>query len=246
MLIWRSIIGFFRFTISSQKATYNSIQRITGFYPSVISCYNQALRHHSASITVHKNGSRDSNERLEYLGDAVLNTVVAELLFNRFPYKNEGFLTEMRSKIVSRESLNDLAIKIGLSHIVQYDKKAINVHTKNSIFGNALEAFIGAIFLDGGFELAKKFILKKLITHIDLDTLQHTEKNFKGRLIEWSQKNGQAVEFETIEDTSRKQRLFTIFVKTNGETVGEAEHISKKKAEQLAAEKACEKLGIKV
>lgn len=245
MLILRSIIGFVRFLISNQKNTYKSIQRITGFYPGVITCYNQALRHHSASNTVHKNGSRDSNERLEYLGDAVLNTVVAELLFNRFPFKNEGFLTEMRSKIVSRESLNELAIKIGLSHIVQYDKKAINVHTKNSIFGNALEAFIGAIFLDGGFELAKKFILKKLITHIDLDTLQHTEKNFKGRLIEWGQKHNRTIDFETIEDTSRKQRLFAVFVKINGETVGDAEHISKKKAEQLASEKACEKLGVK-
>ncbi|MBP9689592.1 MAG: ribonuclease III, partial [Bacteroidia bacterium] len=94
---------------SNQRSDYNRIKHITGFYPGTISCYIQALRHHTASTTVHKNGSRDSNERLEYLGDSVLNTIVAELLFNKFPYKSEGFLTEMRSKIVSRESLNDLA-----------------------------------------------------------------------------------------------------------------------------------------
>ncbi len=245
-MIWRTTSGFFLSNFSSSRTSYNNIKKITGFYPGVITCYIQALRHHTASNLVHKNGSRDSNERLEYLGDSVLNTVVAELLFNRFPYKNEGFLTEMRSKIVSRESLNDLAIKIGLSHIVEYDRRAISIHTKNSIFGNALEAFIGAIFLDGGFYLAKKFILKKLITHIDLDTLQYTEKNFKGRLIEWGQKQNSAIEFDTLEDNSRKQRIFTVYVKVDGSTMGEAEHISKKKAEQLAAEKACEALGVKI
>jgi ribonuclease III len=245
-LIRRTTSGLYLSTLSNHKKTYNSIRKITGFFPGVITCYNQALRHHSASSTIHHNGSRDSNERLEYLGDSVLNTVVAELLFNRFPFKNEGFLTEMRSKIVSRESLNDLAIKIGLSQIVQYDKKAIGIHTKNSIFGNALEAFIGAIFLDGGFELAKKFILSKLITHIDLDMLQFTEKNFKGRLIEWGQKHNRAVEFETHEDVNRKQRLFTIKVLVDGSILVESEHISKKKAEQMAAEKACGALGVNV
>lgn len=245
-MIIRTTSGLYLSLFSKHKRSYLTIKKITGFYPGVITCYIQALRHHSASSTVHKNGSRDSNERLEYLGDSILNTVVAELLFNKYPYKNEGFLTEMRSKIVSRESLNDLAIKIGLSHIVQYDKRAIGMHTKNSIFGNVLEAFIGAIFLDGGFSLARKFILNRLITHIDLDQLQHTEKNFKGRLIEWGQKQANTVEFDTIEDNSRKQRIFTVYVKINGEMLGEAEHISKKKAEQLAAEKACEAVGVKL
>ncbi len=245
-MIFRTICGIYYSLFSKQRNSYKSVKCITGFYPGSLTCYSQSLRHHSASNPVHKNGSRDSNERLEYLGDSVLNTVVAELLFNRFPYKNEGFLTEMRSKIVSRESLNDLAIKIGLSHIVQYDKRAIGLHTKNSIFGNALEAFIGAIFLDGGFSLAKKFILKKIITHIDLDTLQHVEKNYKGRLIEWGQRQNASVEFDTLEDNSRKQRIFIIKVLINGDVLGVAEHISKKKAEQLAAEKVSESLGIKL
>ncbi len=245
-MIFRTISGIYYSLFSKKRNSYNSVKHITGFFPGALTCYSQALRHHSVSNPVHKNGSRDSNERLEYLGDSVLNTVVAELLFNRFPYKNEGFLTEMRSKIVSRESLNDLAIKIGLSHIVQYDKRAIGLHTKNSIFGNALEAFIGAIFLDGGFSLAKKFILNKIITHIDLDTLQHVEKNYKGRLIEWGQRQNALVEFDTQEDNTRKQRIFTIKVIVNGSVLGVAEHISKKKAEQLAAEKVSESLGIKL
>ena len=245
-MIGRTLIGLYYSTLSKEKAFYRNVKSIAGFNPSTLNCYLQALRHHSASATIHQNGSKDSNERLEYLGDSVLNTVVAELLFNTFPYKNEGFLTEMRSKIVSRESLNELAIKIGLSQFVLYDKRAIGIHTKNSIFGNALEAFIGAVFLDGGFELAKRFILKKLITHIDLDTLQHTEKNFKGRLIEWGQKVNNAVAFETNEDSSGKQRIFTVKAIVEGNLVGTAEHVSKKKAEQLAAQKACETLGIAV
>jgi ribonuclease-3 len=173
--------------------------------------------------------------------------VIAEYLFKKYPYKDEGFLTELRSKIVSRVSLNDLALKIGLSELVEYDRKSMqNINVRNSIFGNALEAFIGAIFLDGGFSLAKKFILKKIITHIDLDTLQHVEKNYKGRLIEWGQRQNALVEFDTQEDNSRKQRIFTIKVLVNGSVLGVAEHISKKKAEQLAAEKVSESLGIKL
>jgi len=198
------------------------------------------------STTIHENGSRNSNERLEYLGDSVLNTAIAELLFNRFPYKNEGFLTEMRSKIVSRESLNDLAIKIGLNNIVEFDKRAIGYNTKNSIFGNALEAFIGAIFLDGGFYVAKKFIKRKLLTHIDIDKLQNTETNFKGRLIEWSQKNSKVIEFDSEENSDKRQRIYKIRILIDRVLMGEAEHISKKKAEQLASQKACESIGVTV
>ena len=231
---------------SKHRKTYHAIRHITGFYPGTLTCYLQALRHHSASSTIHENGSRDSNERLEYLGDSVLNTVVAELLFNKFPYKNEGFLTEMRSKIVSRESLNELAMKIGLSQLVIYDKRLIGINSKNSIFGNALEAFIGAIFLDAGFGLSKRFIIKKLISHIDLDKLQYTEKNFKGRLIEWGQKQNRVVDFDTLEEMEKKQRIFKVTVLVDKEMMGDAEHISKKKAEQMASQKACERLGVTV
>jgi ribonuclease-3 len=245
-LIRKSLTGFYHSNFSKNKLLYRNIRSIAGFSPVRLSCYIQALRHHSVATTIHENGSRDSNERLEYLGDAVLNTVVADLLFSRFPYKNEGFLTEMRSKIVSRESLNDLAMKIGLSTIVEFDKRAIGMNTKNSIFGNALEAFIGAIFLDGGFYTAQKFIKTKLITHLDLDKLQNTETNFKGRLIEWSQKNNKVLEFESEESTSQRQKIYRIRVLLDRTVIGDAEHISKKKAEQMASQKACETVGVKI
>jgi ribonuclease-3 len=209
-----------------------------------MNCYLQALRHHSVSNTIHTNGSKDSNERLEYLGDSVLNTVVAEILFTRYPFKDEGFLTEMRSKIVSRESLNDLAYKLGLNQLVVYDKRAINNFNKISIFGNALEAFIGAIFLDAGFPIAKKFIRVKLLSHVDLDKLQHTESNYKGRLIEWAQRNNKSVEFENNEFMNQKQRIFKVRVLIDRVMMGEAENLSKKKAEQLASQKAFEQLAI--
>lgn len=245
-MIYKSLTGFYLSNFSKNKVLYRKIKSIAGFTPTKLACYIQALRHHSVSNPIHENGSRDSNERLEYLGDSVLNTVVAELLFNRYPYKNEGFLTEMRSKIVSRESLNDLAMKIGLNHIVEFDKRAVGFNVKNSIFGNALEAFIGAIFLDRGFHTAKCFIKQKLITHINIDKLQTTETNFKGRLIEWAQKNGKNLEFESEEITTQRQKIYKIRILLDRVMTGEAEHLSKKKAEQLASQKACETLGIAV
>jgi ribonuclease-3 len=244
VLIWKSFTGFYLSNFSKHKLLYRKIRSIAGFPPTRISCYFQALRHHSVSTTIHENGSRNSNERLEYLGDSVLNTVIAEMLFNRYPYKSEGFLTEMRSKIVSRESLNEIALKIGLNNIVEFDKRAIGLNTKNSIFGNALEAFIGAIFLDQGFHTAKIFIKQKLVTHIDIDKLQNTETNFKGRLIEWAQKSNKVIEFDSEENASQRQKIYKIRVLIDRVLMGEAEHISKKKAEQMASQKACETLGV--
>ncbi|MCU0441374.1 MAG: ribonuclease III [Bacteroidia bacterium] len=238
------VSGIYYSYFSPQRVLYTKMVKIAGFYPVKFSCYTQALRHHSISNSIHHSGVRDSNERLEYLGDSVLNTIVADLLFARFPFKDEGFLTEMRSKIVSRESLNDLAQKIGLNELVAYDKRAVGMHIKGSIFGNALEAFIGAVFLDRGFKGAQQFIKHKLLPHIDIDKLEVTEKNFKGKLIEWTQKNNHTIDFESDEEISRKQKIFKVRILVNGELVGAAEHISKKKAEQLASEKACELLNL--
>lgn len=237
--------AYFSF-FSEHKALYRKVAKIAGFYPVKFTCYLQALRHHSVSTTIHQSGMRDSNERLEYLGDSVLNTIVAEMLFARFPFKDEGFMTEMRSKIVSRESLNDLAQKLGLNEIVQYDRRATGQNIKGSIFGNALEAFIGAIFLDKGFYGARRFVVSKILAHIDVDKLEFTEKNFKGKLIEWTQKLGKTIDFESDEEISKKQKIYKVTVKIDGEEVGKAEHLSKKKAEQMASERASEKLGLQL
>ncbi len=243
-MVKRLLNSVFILPFSKHKQLCKNITHISGISPANIKCYIQALRHHSVSSTIHENGSKDSNERLEFLGDAVLNTVIAEYLFKKYPFKSEGFLTEMRSKIVSRESLNELALKLGLNHLVVYDRRALGVNNKNTIFGNALEAFIGAIFLDAGFYAAKKFITQRLLAHLDIDKIQHTEKNFKGKLIEWAQKNSHSIEFESMEEMSGKQKIYTVSVVINKETKGSAEHISKKKAEQMASEKAADLLGI--
>jgi ribonuclease-3 len=214
--------------------------------PLTLKSYEQALRHHSVSRTIHTNGYKDSNERLEFLGDAMLNAVVAEFLFKKYPFKDEGFLTQLRSKIVSRESLNELAIKINLNLLLEYDRKAMqNINMRNSIFGNALEAFIGAIYLDSGFEGCKRFIIDNLLRfHIDVDKLQSTETNFKGRLIEYAQKNGNTMDFDVEESSDKKSKIYKITVRYGGEIKGIAEHTSKKKAEQMAAQKTFEMMDL--
>lgn len=232
---------------AEQRLLAKKIKAITGFLPKRINAYEQALRHHSVSKTIHSNsGSKDSNERLEFLGDAMLNAIVAEYLFKKYPFKDEGFLTQLRSKIVSRESLNSLAIKLNLNQIVVYDKKALqNITLRNSIFGNALEAFIGAIFLDAGFEKCKKFIIDNLLRfHIDVDKLETTETNFKGRLFEYCQKNNIVIEFDAKDYPDGKNKIYRVTVLMNGEEKGQAEHISKKKAEQIAAQRTFEALGL--
>jgi ribonuclease-3 len=174
----------------------------------------------------------------------MLNSVIAEYLFKKFPFQDEGFLTQMRSKIVSRESLNELALKIQLNKLVVYDKRTMqNLTIRNSIFGNALEAFLGAIYLDGGFYTCRTFILEQLIKyHVDVDKLQKTETNFKGRLIEQGQKEAVPVEFLTEENNQGKQKIFLVSAVYNNQVIGVAENLNKKKAEQLAAQKAIEKL----
>lgn len=239
-----TLFSFFKYYFSYNRVLFLKIKQITGIFPINLSCYQQSLRHHSIANKIHNNGSKDSNERLEFLGDAVLNSVIAEYLFKKYPYKDEGFLTELRSKIVSRVSLNDLALKIGLSELVEYDRKSMqNINVRNSIFGNALEAFIGAIFLDNGFKKSKYFIIEKLLRlHIDVDKLQQTEKNFKGRLIEFTQKSGLTLDFNVEELSHGKQKIFKVSVIVNNKVFGSAEHTNKKQAEQQASEKAIELL----
>lgn len=231
---------------AEKRAFARKIKSITGYTPHRLFAYEQALRHHSVSKTIHPTGSKDSNERLEFLGDAMLNCIIAEYLFKKYPFKDEGFLTQLRSKIVSRESLNELAIKINLNQLVEYDKKALhNISVRNSIFGNALEAFLGAIFLDAGFEGCKKFILDKILRfHIDVDKLQTTETNFKGRLIEFAQKNNKRIDFEVNEIMDGKVKIYQVTVKFDGEAKGSAQNLSKKKAEQLAAQKSFEEMNL--
>jgi ribonuclease-3 len=233
-----------RVYFSADKKLHESLYNLLGFYPGNITLYKLAFRHSSASQLI-KKGVRDSNERLEFLGDSVIGTVVAEYLFKKFPYKDEGFLTKMRSKMVSRNKHNQLAIKLGLNNFIESNNNR-NGNKSNSIYGDAYEALIGAIYLDKGYNFVQNFLLKRIInTHIDMDEIETKEIDFKSKLIEWVQKEKKEFSFETIENsatTTDKQYLIHLLV--DNQLVGTAQHFSKKRAEQIAAEQACITLGI--
>ena len=231
-----AITAFF----ATDKTFINSIKNITGFYPGNVALYVLAFSHRSSAKETDQ-GAILSNERLEYLGDAVLGAVVADLLFKKFPYKDEGFLTEMRSKIVSRENLKNLAMKMGINHLVINTAESGSFR---SMHGDALEAFIGAIYLDKGYNTTQKFILKRIIkNHVDLDYLERTDLNFKSKIINWAQKERKSLVFETVEEGGER-RLIKVRLLVNDEEIATGEDFSKKKAEQTAAEKGCAVLGI--
>jgi ribonuclease-3 len=233
-----SLFGVFTFFLKSgrDKELTKSIYNITGFRPGNIVLYKNALRHPSAA----KDNITDSYERLEYLGDAVLGTVVAELLFKKYPFKSEGFLTEIRARIVNREELNKLGLKLGFNKLVTYQVQKNNFSHK-SLCGDSLEAFIGAVYLDKGFYRCKNFIINNLIfPHFDLEEIVASNKNFKSILIEWAQKDNKDIRFVIINEISGKNhKEFTAEVQIEGEPISHGEGLSKKKAEQAAAEKAC-------
>lgn len=217
-----------------------------GFVPGNLALYRMAFRHRSAAVAL-KNGAKNSNERLEFLGDAILGSVIAEVLFKLYPYKDEGFLTEMRSKIVSRVNLNQLAKKLGLNELIEFDGRMLHHQNKQaSLLGDAFEALIGAIYLDKGYNFTKNFIVTRIIKpHIDIHTLEQTETNFKSKLIEWCQRHGKDVLFEKINNADGENaKLFTIQVTVDGEHSGTGRDYNKKNAEKLAAERACEFLSI--
>jgi len=209
-----------------------------------VGLYQLALRHTSASKATAIEGFRESNERLEYLGDAVLGMVIAEYLFKRYPYKDEGFLTEIRSRIVNRETLNGISRKIGLDRLIEFDgSRTRSLPARTSMYGDALEALVGAVYLDKGFPFTRRFILKKLLSHYDIDLVVQNNANFKSRLIEWAQREGKEIRFEIISEKGNSHyREFIAQVIVNEEPFATGSGYSKKKAEQSAAEKALELL----
>lgn len=222
---------------SSDKEIYQSIKNIFGFYPGNIFLYQLALRHRSAAKEI-ADGVKMSNERLEYLGDAIIGAVTAEFLFKKFPLKDEGFLTDMRSKIVSRASLNKLSQKMGIDRLIQFDSDQ-SKHFR-SINGDAFEAMVGALFLDKGYHFTKHILIDRVIAvHFDLDELENSEMNHKSALLEYCQKNRLDLEYNVTQELGtgyRKQ--FEVEVLIDGKTMSDARDYSIKGAEKLAAEKA--------
>lgn len=205
-----------------------------------------AFRHRSVAVEL-KNGTKNSNERLEFLGDAILGSVIAELLFKMYPYKDEGFLTEMRSKIVSRSNLNQLAKRLGLDELIEFDTRILSYSNKQgSLLGDTFEAMIGAIYLDKDYNFTRDFLITRIIKpHIDIHTLELTETNFKSKLIEWCQRHGKDISFDLVPNAEgENSKLFTIQVTVDGDYCGIGRDYNKKNAEKLAAEKSCELLSI--
>lgn len=218
-----------------------NLKNLFGYYPNNISLYLLAFRHKSVAKEL-SNGTKVSNERLEYLGDAILGAVVADLLFKKFPYKDEGFLTEMRSKIVSRSQLNNLSHKLGLDKLIHSSNDSKFVC--KSMHGDAFEAFIGALYLDKGYQFTKKIIITRIINiHLDLDELETQIVNYKSKLVEWGQKEKKVVDFQVAEeigDGFKKQFLIQLLI--DGKIVESGQDFSIKGAEQIASEKAFAKL----
>ncbi len=233
-----AISGSVKAIFSSDKQLFQSIKNIFGYYPGNIFLYKLAFRHKSAAKEV-INGVRVSNERLEYLGDAVLSSAIADYLFKKFPYKDEGFLTEMRSKIVNRAQLNKLSKKLGLDRFLESENDSKNLC--KSINGDAFEAVIGAMYLDKGYNFTRKIIIKRIINlHLDIDEIEKLESNYKSKLIEWSQKEKKELEFNVIDEVGDGyNKQYVVQVLVNKKAISQARDYSIKGAEQIASEKAC-------
>ena len=226
----------------SHVAFKKHLRNFLGFAPGKIALYKAALTHRSVRDTADEN-----NERLEYLGDAILSAIVADFLFKKYPYKEEGFLTEMRSKMVNRNKLNEIALKMGVKKITNFNKFD-NSLKMSQIFGNTLEALVGAVYLDQGFKSTQLWVLKKIIIpHLYMEDLENLEINHKNKLYGWANKNGKNLEFETLDEKMEGgRRLFTIGAVVNGQLIAQAKAYNKKDASQVAAALAIEKLGINI
>jgi len=221
--------------IELSKALFN----ILGVKTKNIYIYELAFRHKSVSAYA-KRGHHDSYERLEFLGDAVLGLIIADYLFKKFPFKTEGFLADLRSKIVCGKNLSRISQKLGFDNFIVV-QQSMNT---SSVTDDVFEAILGALYIDKGYEYTKKLVLDRIINiHIDIEQLLETETNFKSRLIEWAQKEKNDTQFH-LKDTKivQSKKQYYVTVEVDGVFIAEAVHQSIKEAEQLAAEKAIEKL----
>ena len=226
---------------SPEKNFAKRLKSLLGFVPSNMSLFRLAFYHKSTAND--KVYSIQSNERLEYLGDAVLGTIVAEYLFKKYPSSDEGFLTKMRSKIVKRKSLNKIADKMGLDVFLnEYN----NTRLSKSMLGNALEALVGAVYLERGYHGTKRYVIQRILRgYLDIHELEQYDDNYKSQLLEWCQKSGQSVAYKMLAKYKMDKRdRFKVAVLVNGKRLATADDFNKKSAEQTASEKAMKVLGI--
>ena len=241
-MVFSNFIHYIKLLFAKDKEFYVFIYSTTGFFPRNIEPYRLAFIHRSKPIKT-STGKWADNERLEFLGDAILDSVVASFLFSHYPDQNEGFLTATRAKIVQRESLNRIGSLLKLDTHV---KAAAHTSSHNSyINGNAVEALIGALYLDRGYDACVKFITNRIITrYIDINTLVQTEQNFKSRLIEWTQKYRISIEFELVDTyyDSQNNPEFKTAILLGGIFAADALGYSKKESHQAASKKALDRI----
>ena len=239
------IAYWFNILFSRDRRYYKEIHRSLGIYPHNIEIYKLALIHRSASVVL-DDGTHVNNERLEYLGDAVIEAVVSDMLYIEFPYHNEGFLTQMRSKIVSRQSLNDIAIRIGLDRIVVAVQSYNN--SNKHIYGDAFEAMVGAVYLDKGYDYVNRLLINGIFRRfIDMARLPHMETDYKSRLIEWGQKKRRVVNIHCTKSKAfgdEGEEQFYAVVSVGDNEAGHGLGSSKKEAEQRACKNAIRSLGL--
>lgn len=226
--------------IFNRSASDQEIINVLGLTPGSFTVYRRALIHKSV-----KDSLVDNNERLEYLGDAILGSIIADYLFKHYPFKNEGFLTEMRSKMVNRQQLNDIAIKMGLKKITQYNKYD-NALRNSQIFGNTFEAIVGAIYLDKGYEKTQIWVVQNVIKpYLFVDELEQADYNQKNKLIGWASKHNKSIRFDVLDEQYRGGRKqFKVAVILDEEPIGTGLGFSKKEASETAAQNAIENLQI--
>ncbi|MCR4613464.1 MAG: ribonuclease III [Bacteroidaceae bacterium] len=233
-----------RLLFRKDKEPYFRVRRITGFLPNNLGLYRTALRHKSVSRT-EDGRSQVNNERLEYLGDAVLGAVVADILYERYPNKQEGFLTTLRSKLVRRDMLNQIAVQIGLDKLVLHEGPVTSAHN-SYMNGNAFEAFVGALYLDRGYAACQQFVRRVILRKfVNIEELAKKEENYKSRLIEWCQKHQLECRFEIISQKLLSDHTTPKFVsRVTIEDVycGQGEGFSKKESHQQAARQAYHKV----
>ncbi len=237
----RIIRKFYNYYVSPDKALIRRLASLIGFVPTNINLFNLAFSHKSS--TNQELYAIQNNERLEYLGDAILGTIVAEYLFRKYPNRDEGFLTKMRSKIVNRKVMNEIGDGMGLDIFIVHNN---NSRLSRSMLGNALEALIGAIYLDVGYHKTQRFVIKRILkAHLDIQALETYDDNYKSQLLEWCQKNRKEVTYNVLDKFKLDNRdRFRVAVLIDGLEKAAAEDFSKKSAEQKASQKALLKIGV--
>ena len=228
------------YALFKQSEFEKNVSMLIGYRTGNFELFKTALNHRSV-----KDNPTENNERLEFLGDAIIGSVVAEYLFKKYPYKGEGFLTEMRSKMVNRQQLNHIAIQMGLRKLTRFNKMDGGLKT-SQIFGNTLEALVGAIYLDKQYNFTKQWIIQKMIQpYLFMDELEQIDINIKNKIIGWALKQGKQIDFVLAEEVQEgRRKLFTINVVIDGEVIASQKGFTKKDASQLAAQKAIENLGL--